>query len=852
MKRRTILLIFFVATTLFFSHSLPVFAQSYTTGQEDLSQDTIRIIDNTESALTLLLDESAKLTQNYNKARYERLKILVPKLNTFFEDAKKVYTDAYDTSLDPQQAQIKALNEYINFYNTNKINFDAEIKSVTGVIEIMKSNEGNIFLSLNYAKDPSNKKPDTENAIKTAGTIATGNANQDKNTSKCSISFKDTFDFTACVDSLFAWLIKTFLLSFAGTWVWLFGTLFHLSIYYGILNFADWMQGDKLYPLWQSIRDVVNLLVVFFGMTLIIMYLINKGDKIKQFIPWLIIYALFVNFSWTIMKTVIDYSNIITLKLYSVAVPGALSADNTTFSLNGQTAAGMIMQKLGLQSIVTVVTSALGAEATQNSQFLDQVNSTPVALLLVVLAFYTAYVFLLASFIFMWRTAVLVFAVIGSPFLMIDMTLPYVGEYAKKAREVVLNQLVVGAVFMILFFLVIQVMEVVKSSVLKGAGQLGGSSNTGVQFFGVIMMLILLHIMIKVVKKLSGEISGKISGLAGTGMSLMGGGVALAGRKVLGGAATRIADSKWLKNRQATVGGRAVNAAAQRMANSTYDLRNLGVAKSIASVSGIPLGAGLKQNYQQSRDADAAKIQKTADSIPDKAARERYLRSQMGNKGTDTLRGLISPLGADFRSANTLRVEDVFLKEYEKAKYDPVKREKMEAEASKQLRSQMEEMKKKEQKEAKEAAEEKERKRKEQEADDERIFYEKLKEYKEAKDNPAKREKMEARASKQLLAQMKKILDEEAGEDKKTKTPEPDIGDPVDYADILRDSATAIIPDDTGTTRTLADIEHEESEEALASLKQKIKEERERQDKDIREKEEEVNAAKNKQGGTTL
>jgi len=474
------------------------------------------------------------------------------------------------------------------------------------------------------------------------------------------------FDILSCVSSVVTWIIRTILFGFAQIFVFFFAQLFHYSIFYGILNFSSsfGIGGVLLYPLWQTVRDIVNIIVIFFILGAVIVYLVNQGDKIKKLVPWLILYALFVNFSWVASRTIVDYSNILTLQVYNVIAPDALD-------INSQRTPGFIlMENLGLQGGIMKVNQIDGQQTP-----IDKTNHPGIALLFVAMAFYTAYIFFVASIIFMLRTALLVFFIIASPFLLLDAVLPWVGEYASKARNMFFSQLAVGPVFMIFLFLTTQIMATVR----KGLESLQATESTGTQgtpllFFGTVLMLILLTVMIKVTKKLSGAMGEKISGFAGSAlMTVAGGGAGLALRGTVGAAASRFAGSQYLDRIQHTAIGRGIKSSADKLATGTYDFRNLKPIQATAGMAGVALGKPLTQGYKQSFDEKDKEFNAKADSIKDEATKAVFIENQrIGWKGLRGDADKVKPNNAagDYRSSGALIAEKRILEDYKKASRD--------------------------------------------------------------------------------------------------------------------------------------------------------------------------------------
>lgn len=490
----------------------------------------------------------------------------------------------------------------------------------------------------------------------------------------------------SCANAFFVWFIKTFLLSLVSIFTWLFGMLFHYSVYYGVLRFSSLVEFAALLPIWQTIRDIFNLVMIFFGFGLAILYILNLKDDLKKFIPWLVVYALFVNFSWTVSKTLVDYSNVLTLKMYQVTIPNVLD-ENANSPGSEPLAATQIMNSVGLQTLIQDVGKVGNSNTSQTeaSSLTKAITSAPAALLLVVMAGYLAYVFLIAAIIFMLRSALLILFIIFSPILLIDVAVPWVGEYAKKGREIFFSQLMVGFVFMLFFFVVVQTTTVIStalkinqsgtnaSTALASGIGTGNSSGAITSFFSMFIVLVLLYIMMKAVRAIS-PMAGQIANAAaGAALGVATGGTAFAARATLGAGAARFANSAMLDRMQGSRFGRGLKATTNRVANGTMDLRNLDSVQSIAGKAGIAksLGKSTSQGAQKNFEQKAKNVADTAAGIRDKTARNKYLAQQQA--GAFGVRGAIDKKleGTKldgFRSDRALIADKITTDQYKTAK----------------------------------------------------------------------------------------------------------------------------------------------------------------------------------------
>lgn len=445
----------------------------------------------------------------------------------------------------------------------------------------------------------------------------------------CSLTLN--FKLSSCIDDLVTFIIKNTLLQLAGFLVWLTANMLNFAIQISILDFSKWAPSS-LYPIWIIIRQIVSLVVVFAGLYLGFMYIIGREDTFGKYVGWLVIFAIFVNFSYPVTRALTDVSNIISLNVYASAVGNAPIEGSGT-----ATAGGLIMDRLGLNGLVASATAS-------KTSFIGSIDSTPGALLAVAFVLYAAYVFFMATAIIATRTAVLVFLIVASPLLLVDSVIPKLGEVAMKMRKMFFEQLVVAPLFMIMLALTLKFMEVFQSPAVNGqpAGPLAGtisssaiaSSNSIQTFFGILMMLIMLHIMLKVTKSMAGEagnyatnMMGKVGGF---GLGLAAGGTGLLARGTVGQMALGARDSKWMDGMKDSKIGRGLYGLSNSLAQSTFDTRNIGMVSAGMKSAGLTGGFGMsmqqgsKKGFETERKEREDKVLQFGSNIRDDKTRASY------------------------------------------------------------------------------------------------------------------------------------------------------------------------------------------------------------------------------------
>jgi hypothetical protein len=252
----------------------------------------------------------------------------------YLEILQKTYDEvSKDPTKTPAFFNFKTSTAYLNF-------LDAEIASNSGgpslnvktstyqeVVQRVRiiANQRNLLdiasLNAEQGKITNANKIELKNAANNASAAANAAAAEKAAAEECSLISNSPI--IGCLNQAVTWLIKNTLLEIAGFFTWLTANMFNFAIKLGILGFAKWAP-DSLYPIWTIVRQILSLIIVFIGLYLGLMYIIGKDQLFAKFFPWVILFALFVNFSYTLTRTAIDVSNVISLKIYaSVVGPGA-------------------------------------------------------------------------------------------------------------------------------------------------------------------------------------------------------------------------------------------------------------------------------------------------------------------------------------------------------------------------------------------------------------------------------------------------------------------------------------------------------------------------------------------------
>ncbi len=508
-------------------------------------------------------------------------------------------------------------------------------------------------------------------------TFASNNINPDADV-ECSLTHWGQCVMNGMAD-IVTYLLNNIILRIASWILYIAGTLLDFVLRYTIIDLKvhlDELTGINI--TWKVIRDLMNMAFIFILVYKGIELIIGVGSKesIKKFLSTLILAALLVNFSLFFTKILIDVSNIVTIGFYKAIIQSAnqpIPVTDTTgqqfVPLSGISTP--FMTNLGLASFwargnFDVARNAAGGNA----------NMMLIPLLGSVLFIVTAFVFVAISFIFIIRYITLVILLILSPVAYMGSALPGFGSSSKDWWDTLTGQLTFGPVYMIMTWVVLQLMSTSRFIINQDAfGQLvsGGMGQQGVPYeqssisfiFNFVILIGLIIASLTVAKstaskgsKFVGKATKNFTSFAGNQVF---GGASRIGRFAIGGTANaalgseRMKNLLYLKNSDGTLkrdedgnliaksgvsgwASKSVIKATNRTAQSSFDTRSTKVFGMLAKNTDMDYGKGAdreKVNYQKDLEAKAdaeakfAKLLKPSDAaMRDREAVQKELDKQ--------------------------------------------------------------------------------------------------------------------------------------------------------------------------------------------------------------------------------
>ena len=296
-----------------------------------------------------------------------------------------------------------------------------------------------------------------------------------------------------------------------------------------------------LYKSWSVVRDIANILMFFSAMYIGVKYILGSEElDFRRSLIKIIIFAVFVNFSFPIAKFAIDTSNFV-----SLSIRGGIT--------NFDSAGGIsktIIDKTGISLLVTDIGNA------EQKTFKGYSNASSMALAIVFLLV-SFFVFLYAAIMILLRAIVLLVCVIFSPLMFLTSSFKSLENINKMWRDNFIGQLLFGPVLMIGLWVSINFLGSLEVGAVNDiANSVNGITATSdVSATGTMILAVLsLFLTVFAANKVSTGLGGAIGGFVGSGMKNIGlgvatGGAGLAIRGVAGRAGAAVASSKWLKDK---------------------------------------------------------------------------------------------------------------------------------------------------------------------------------------------------------------------------------------------------------------------------------------------------------------
>ncbi|MFZ2151827.1 MAG: hypothetical protein WAV09_01820, partial [Minisyncoccia bacterium] len=399
------------------------------------------------------------------------------------------------------------------------------------------------------------------------------------------------FSLKGCIiDSLDSTLV-----SLAASFLQLSAYIFEFSVQVGIVQFSALVSDDTdwLTNIWSTIRDILNIAVIFVLLYSAIQVIVGRGGEIKKLIAGVILFGVLTNFSLFLTKAAVDVSNVIALEFYNQMRTTPLSETDFSGGLGAT-----VVSITGLTDLYTP--DRLTGEATASVNAKSPVQDSILFRLAMIFVFIAvAFVFLQATFVFIGRTISLILLMIFSPLMFAGGVFSPLQDWIKKWHKEFIGQLTVAPLFMILLYVVLTIM----GSLIRAVNEkLASESGDLFSFLALVLLTSTLTIFgfgaaLSKAKEFSGSIGGKTVqwGNKLTGFALSGAlGGALSGtgsmlRGTIGKPMRGLGN--WVENSNSYVGSGLRLLGVNKLKDATLDVRNSKLAGKVGGGVSAALGA---------------------------------------------------------------------------------------------------------------------------------------------------------------------------------------------------------------------------------------------------------------------
>jgi hypothetical protein len=372
---------------------------------------------------------------------------------------------------------------------------------------------------------------------------------------------------------------------------------------------------------WMLIRDILNMSFIFLLLYIAIGTILQISHiNTQKMLVSLIMAAILVNFSLFFTQVIIDAGNIVAVHFYNVLSPPGPGTMSTS-----------------LVTILEIAGTTFGTNTPLASDISAQDFGLALSRLFILIALVWA--FISVALLFLVRVIMFVFLMILSPVGVIGGIIPGLKKYSQQFWSALVNQTLVAPVF--LFFLYVIVLIAQPGSGLEIVGTEGSPDTDWLTRYVLIIGTIIAAV--KITKNLSGKAGQTVTGFGKTAAGFVTGaalgGAAMLGRGYVGGTAHRLAQNDDLKERAAG-GDRMAEAqlrTAQRLSQSTFDLRNTSGIQAFSQHTGIKLGKGTDETYKKGFDRVVKRESDFANTLGYDKTQVANLREQIDTYDNDIL-----------------------------------------------------------------------------------------------------------------------------------------------------------------------------------------------------------------------
>lgn len=419
---------------------------------------------------------------------------------------------------------------------------------------------------------------------------------------ECAVNFFDPDCFKKFLLSIFD---STILPLFTG-FLRLSSMIFEAVVYIGVVKFSDLVGAGSsswITSIWGTIRDILNIGVIFVLLYAAINVIVGRGGEIKKLIAGVILFGVMTNFSLFLTKAAVDVANVVALEFYN-----QMRTEDSINTVSFDRGVGAsIVEVTKLTKFYTAPDEDTGtgggitAETKNANSGLRSSFLFRFAMIVVFIA--VSFVFLQAAGIFIARTVSLIFLLIFSPLMFAGGIFAPLQKWISRWHEEFLGQTILAPIFFILLYVALTILSNVVGTLetlLDSLNKDGGDFflSLCVILISSILVIFSFSFVINKTKEYAGSIGGKAAqwGNKLGGMALGG-----AGRLALGGTAAGLRSSanflgakrlaNWAENSNSIGGSLARALQVDKLKNATFDVRNTKTGRKLGTGVSAALGA---------------------------------------------------------------------------------------------------------------------------------------------------------------------------------------------------------------------------------------------------------------------
>lgn len=264
-------------------------------------------------------------------------------------------------------------------------------------------------------------------------------------------------------------------LMIGGLFIGIGGLTLDLSIGYLVIGMGSFFKGgfgQGVIEMWEIVRDILNIFFIFGFIYIGIKTILSSDDSsTRRTLGYLIVAALFINFSLYITSAIVDFSNIAATQVYNQIIHGAVNA-------GGVTQGGLIPNAPGGALSKGSIAGAFLSASNMTTFFggsglLVQLGTFQIlaySLFMMIFFIFTGFIFLLAAIRLIYRFIALTLYMIFSPLFFLGWILPRFESNSKKWWGGFLKNAFYAPAFLFLIYISLLLMERLKTQLLKAPG----------------------------------------------------------------------------------------------------------------------------------------------------------------------------------------------------------------------------------------------------------------------------------------------------------------------------------------------------------------------------------------------